>query len=190
MKKLIICGLAFLAISAQSVSAQNKGDKFVGGMLGVGVSSSFYLNNTPSTAISCNVAPEFGFFVANRFKIGGVVDYSLSISEGNLISHCLTVGPNLSYYVRLCDKFYYTPSFEICFLYAHAYKNHISVDGFGFGLGLSVVGFEFRPTSHFGMSVNLLSVDYVYEYVDRDYSANNLTFKLGVNPTVGVKYYF
>lgn len=184
MKRLIICALAFLAVSVQSVSAQDKGDKYVGGMLGVGVSANF-VEGISSTATNVGIAPEFGYFVANKLKVGAGIGYSLSISGAT--THVLTVSPNVAYYVKLCNNFYYTPAFEIGFAYGHSE----GLDGVGFGLGLSLAGFEFRPSTHFGLSVNLLSLNYVFlSYPDYGVNSNGVTFNLGVNPSVGVKYYF
>ena len=184
MKRFIICTLAFLSVSALTVSAQNKGDKYVGGMLGVGVSASF-VEDISATATNVGIAPEFGYFVADKFKVGAGIGYSLNISGAT--SHALTVCPNVAYYVKLCNNFYYTPTFEIGFAYGHSE----GLNGVGFGLGLSIAGFEFRPSTHFGLSVNLLSLSYVFlSYPDYGLNSNNVTFNLGVNPSVGVKYYF
>lgn len=184
MKKLFVCALAFLAVSAQSVSAQNKGDKYVGGMLGVGVSANI-IEGISSTSTSVGVAPEFGYFVADKFKVGAGIGYTLSIAGAT--SHVLTVCPNVAYYVRLCNNFYYTPAFEFGLAYGHS----AGLDGIGFGLGLSIVGFEFRPSQHFGLSVNLVSLSYAFlSYPDYGVNSNGVTFNLGVNPSVGVKYYF
>ena len=56
----------------------------------------------------------------------------------------------------------------------------------GVGVGLQLFSMEFRPTKHFGFTANLASLN----FVALASAGSALTFNLGVNPTVGFKYYF
>lgn len=145
------------------------------------------IDGISASATSFGFAPEFGYFVADRLRLSGSIAYNLT-SSGDT-SHALTIGPSVAYYVRLCDRFYYTPEAGIGFAYASAY----GANGYGFATGLKFGAFEFRPASHCGISFSLLSLQYTYlSYSSGGYSAsgNNVQFDFGVSPTIGFKYYF
>ena len=55
----------------------------------------------------------------------------------------------------------------------------------GIGVGLQLFTMEFRPTKHFGLTANLVSLNFVA--LEGSAAFN---FDLGANPTVGVRYYF
>lgn len=183
MKKLLFCALFALA-SCQLAAAQNKGDMYVGGMIGVSTTS-ISSDGISSTMTKFNLAPEFGYFVADRLRISGSLNYGLSSSDG-LTTHTLIIGPSIAYYVKLCNNFYYTPEFGLGF----AYGSTEGISGTGVALGFQFGAFEFRPASHWGLSFNLLSLDYTYLSYDRNISSNGVGFQLGISPTVGLKYYF
>lgn len=183
MKKILLLAIAVVAFA--TVSAQNKGDKYVGGIIGVSTAS-VITDGTSINSTSFSIAPEFAFFVANKLRIGGVFNYTLGASQGD-VTHSVEFGPELAYYVRLCDKFYYVPSFCCGFAYTHLED----VSGVGFELGLGLGSFEFRPTKHFGLAMNLLTFSYAYQhYSDLDASGSSIGLKLGINPSVGLRYYF
>ncbi|NCC98176.1 MAG: hypothetical protein EOL95_00530 [Bacteroidia bacterium] len=170
---ILLFGLVFLPV----VSAQNKGDKYVGGNLGVSVNSAI-TSALSSTSVSFAINPAFGYFETDNLCLRGSLGYALTATKDGL-SHIFTAGPAISYYVRVCDRFYYTPSFEAAFVYMSVYN------ACGFGLGLGLGSFEMRPTSHLGLSVDLLSLVYMYMA-----GTNTISMQLGLNPSVGVKYYF
>lgn len=139
MKKLFFCALAAI-VSLQVASAQKRGEMYVGGSLGV-TTASASIDGISASATSFGFAPEFGYFVADRLRLSGSIAYNLT-SSGDT-SHALTIGPSVAYYVRLCDRFYYTPEAGIGFAYASAY----GANGYGFATGLKFGAFEFRPAS-------------------------------------------
>ena len=179
MKKILCLAIAFVALSFSTANAQNRGDMYVGGILGVGVSSNI-IEGESVTAASFTIAPEFGYFVTNRLKVGAAISYGISDSV-----HALTIGPNLSYYARLCDNLYYTPGVELCFAYG-AYEG-LSMPGFA--LGIHMLSVEFRPTKHLGFTANMMSLNYVL-LSKHSVNSNSVNFNLGINPTIGIKYYF
>lgn len=117
MKKLFFCALAAI-VSLQVASAQKRGEMYVGGSLGV-TTASASIDGVSASATTFGFAPEFGYFVADRLRLSGSIAYNLT-SSGDT-SHALTIGPSVAYYVRLCDRFYYTPEAGIGFAYASAY---------------------------------------------------------------------
>lgn len=182
MRKLLSTLLALLVVSVSTVSAQQKGDIYVGGNLGVNVAS-VIMDGESATAAEFAIQPNVGFFVADKFMVGLGLGYSVTGGDG--ATHTLTVGPKLSYFVPLCDKLYYTPSLDLLFCYAAS-------DGYGFpgfGLGVNIVGLEYKPTERIGLSASLLSLDYVMlsnEWV----TVNTVDFGLTFSPSIGFKYYF
>ena len=183
MKKMLL--LVVTLCSVATLSAQVKGDKYFGGSLGVSATS-VIMSGESSATVGFSIAPQFSYFVADNFKIG--VEAVYGIDNANAI-HTIQLLPNIAYYVRLCDGFYYAPELSVG-LVMDVFDGYVMP---GFGAGLSLGNFEFRPTKKFGMSVSLLSFSYVLlTYRDSYYSASasGYDFKLGVSPSVGLKYYF
>jgi hypothetical protein len=178
MKKLLIVLVAVLCCSATSF-AQNKGDMYFGGSAGISIQA---VGAGGDTAVGAALAiqPEFGYFVADRLKIGVSLGYGISAG-----THSLTVCPNISYYLPLCDGLYYAPGIEFGFALAVA-------DGFtmpGVGFAAHFFTLEFRPSEHFGFSANLLSLN-VMSLSKWGVTGSAADFNIGVNPTIGFKYYF
>lgn len=169
MKRFFIIVVAIL-LGCSVVSAQQKGDKYFGGMAGIAIQAG------DGVGAGFIIQPEFGGFVADKCKLGISAGYAIS---GGI--HTFTLTPNFSYYVRLCDNVYYTPGIEAGFAMAAA-SGAVAA---GVGVGLQLFSMEFRPTKHFGFTANLVSLN----FVGMEGSAA-INFDLGVNPTVGLKYYF
>ena len=170
MKRLLIAA-ALLIMGIGAASAQQKGDKYFGGMAGFAIQA-----GDGGVGAGVMLQPEFGGFVADKCRLGVSIGYAIS---GGI--HSLTACPNFAYYVRLCDNVYYTPGIEAGFAMA------ISGGAYpGLGVGLHLFSMEFRPTKHFGFTANLASLN----FVALASAGSTLQFNLGVNPTVGFKYYF
>ena len=169
MKRFFIVVVAIL-LGCSVVSAQQKGDKYFGGMAGIAIQAG------DGVGAGFIIQPEFGGFVADKCKLGISAGYAIS---GGI--HTFTLTPNFSYYVRLCDNVYYTPGIEAGFAMAAA-EGAVAA---GVGVGLQLFSMEFRPTKHFGFTANLVSLNFVGME-----GAAAINFDLGVNPTVGLRYYF
>ena len=169
MKRFIIVVVAIL-LGCSVVSAQQKGDKYFGGMTGIAIQAG------DGVGAGFIIQPEVGGFVADKCKLGISAGYAIS---GGI--HTFTLTPNFSYYVRLCDNVYYTPGIEAGFAMAAA-GGAVAA---GVGVGLQLFSMEFRPTKHFGFTANLISLNFVGME-----GAAAINFDLGVNPTVGIRYYF
>ena len=169
MKRFFIVVVAIL-LGCSVVSAQQKGDKYFGGMTGIAIQAG------DGVGAGFIIQPEFGGFVADKCKLGISAGYAIS---GGI--HTFTLTPNFSYYIRLCDNVYYIPGIEAGFAMAAA-GGAVAA---GVGVGLQLFSMEFRPTKHFGFTANLVSLNFVGME-----GAAAINFDLGVNPTVGLKYYF
>ena len=155
MKKLLFPALA-LMLCIPTLSAQSRGDKYVGGIIGI-TTTSISIDGSSASQTTFGFAPEFGYFASDRLRVGGSIGYQLISSDGET-THGLTAGPSLAYYVRLCDRFYYTPQLAVGF----AFASTDGTSGYGFDAGLSLGAFEIRPSAHIGLSVSLLTLDYSY----------------------------
>ena len=183
MKKLLILIVALC--STTTLSAQYKGDIYVGGRMGI-TTSTVIFEGLKTTSVGFGIAPEFGYFALHNLRVGASLGYNLEDQ-----THTFEVMPNIAYYIEICDEFYYTPEIELGL--SISINDNVAIPGMG--IGLSLGSFEFRPTPRFGMSVNLLSLSYaVYSYEDRDnnigINTHGVDFQLGISPSVGVKYYF
>lgn len=182
MKKILLFALC-MTLSIASLYAQNKGDVFFGGIAGVGTSTNFINGESGTTITNVNATIEIGYFVADKLKLGAEVGYALTSGDADV--HALMVGPNMTYYAKLADKLYYTPSLSVCF--ALGVTEGISMPGVG--VGLNLFSMEFRPTRRFGFTASLASINYVALFKD-EITSSTLGLNIGINPSVGFKYYF
>ncbi|MBR5283086.1 MAG: outer membrane beta-barrel protein [Alistipes sp.] len=183
MKKIFLSTITILVLSICNANAQKQGDVYFGGTIGVGTST-MSVSKVNTSNFQATITPEVGFFIADKLRLSINLSYGL-VSEDGDITHALTAGPTLAYYLPICENLYYTPHFEIGFSYA----NYGGYEFAGFGVGISALGLEFRPTQHFGFSADLLSFNYI-RLLDNKYTINNFNFGLAINPTIGFKYYF
>lgn len=96
MKKLLFPALA-LMLCIPPLSAQSRGDKYVGGIIGI-TTTSISIDGSSASQTTFGFAPEFGYFASDRLRVGGSIGYQLISSDGET-THGLTAGPSLAYYV-------------------------------------------------------------------------------------------
>lgn len=175
MKKFTILLIAAIGAFATTVNAQEKGDFYLGGTLGLGVSSSGS-NGYMHTSTEFNIAPEVGFFVIDNLKLGAKLEYAVSSSR-----HTFTFAPNASYYLPIVDKLYYTPQLSIGGGFGVLSGNTQGV----FDLSLNMLALEYKATDNIALSMSL--VDLNYRMIG---DTNKVDFHLFNTPSVGVRYYF
>lgn len=180
MKKFLVIAVA-LMLCTSAAFAQNKGDKYIGGYIGVN-HQNVSIDSASANDTSFGFHLEYGEFIANRVLLGANVGYAYD-SETN--AYTVTIGG--AYYVPLCEKLYYTPG--IGFGAAFGTSASISEVASGFGVSASLFSLEFKPTQHFSISASIVSLDYIW-LTYGGYAINTLNFNFGLNPTVGFKYYF
>lgn len=203
MKKVLLTLVAIVAV-AFTASAQKQGEQHIGANLGYNTGKTNVTlslrgdNYSEKESIlggdNLGVGVEYGYFVIDNLRVGGRIGYSYT-ADGDK-SHSLTIMPNIAYYVRLADKFYYTPNFAIGFGLGTTGKDEYTNESFtmcGLATELQPLAVEFRPTKKFAMSVSLCSLQYVFltgdiEQVKVDTGA--FSFDLLANAQVGFKLYF
>ena len=225
MKKTLTIIACCLFAASTGAFAQEKGEMAIGGSIGFsgGTNNSQTIiklgdktnksdmNKNPNGTFT--LAPEFSYFVIDNLQLNAGFRYDLENSmdkdydEELLISnngsHKYMFGIGLNYFVKVCNNFYYAPGFYYDFGGATLYNNERightktkhSESGFATGIELQVAKFEVKISKHFGLDLNLLSLDYDYigltekvEEAKATLKTHDLDFRLGSH--IGFKYYF
>ena len=175
MKKTIILLVAMTALLVSTSQAQVKGDKYIGGNLKFAVSSTGS-NGYMSTGTYFSIAPEFGYFIAHKVKIGAKLGYEVSSN-----AHAVTLTPNIAYYQPIIDRLYYTPQLNI----GGGLGVYSGYEAGIFTLNLELASFEYKPGDKWGFSTSLINLN--YNLIDRTDSFN---FSILYSPSIGFHYYF
>lgn len=145
MKKLLYLLLCFSAMFTCTAVAQEKGDMYIGGNIGLDITSA-----DGATTASFTIAPEYAYFITNNFRIGA--ELALSVAESTTT---FVIEPTLAYYARLVDKLYYTPQLKIG-------GGIVSSNGYSTGIfafGLDLFALEYMPSSKVGISLSLVNLN-------------------------------
>lgn len=175
MKKTIFLLFAMTVLLVSTSRAQDKGDKFIGGNLKFAVSSAGS-NGFMSTGTYFSIAPEFGYFIADKVKVGCELGYEVSSN-----AHAIALTPNIAYYQPITDKLYYKPQLNI----GGAIGIYSGYEAGIFNFILELASFEYRPTERLGISTSLANLS--YSLVDK---TNSINFNILYSPSVGFHYYF
>lgn len=222
MKRALII-FTIILVSTTVASAQQRGESYFGFNAGystghtvtsVDVDSDIFDYDETSKVPGSHqfsVGLEYGYFVANNLLISANVSYGLSASSVEILdtystkelTHTLTITPGISYYVRLADRFYYTPRLNAGFVYGAASEDVPGEDTYtvttlGAIAELQPFSVEFRPSSRFAMHISLGSLQYTYltndeeqaDFLNTKYHIHNVNFSLLSNAEVGFKFYF
>ena len=162
---------------------------------------------TPSSTM-VSAGAEFGWFFADNWKFGVNIQYALDSNpyeknNGKWLrqnTNLVFAGPQLAYYLKISDGFFYTPQIAAFGLLGttktEAQRSTEIKDVFGYGFELAPGAFEFRPTSHFAFSVSFLSLGYTHTKMkangqyDHDIKTDTITYDLAIQPSIGLRYYF
>lgn len=162
---------------------------------------------TPSSTM-VSAGAEFSWFFADNWKLGVNIQYALDSNpyeknNGKWLrqnTNLVFAGPQLAYYLKISDGFYYTPQIAAFGLLGttktEAQRISEIKDVFGYGFELAPGAFEFRPTSHFAFSVSFLSLGYTHTKMkangqyDHDIKTDTITYDLAIQPSIGLRYYF
>lgn len=181
MKKILL--IAALSAACLTMSAQQKGDMAVGGVIGISGGSSTTKttiagNSTSTTSPAATMltfSPEFSYFAADRLELSIGVSYDMQRSQSGTSNDrklfttrnlaMLTLGVN--YYLPLVDgaSFYYTPGISLGFgggstvrQTSASSKTTTSIP-FAMGIDLELGKIEFKPLDFLGIYVNLLDLN-------------------------------
>ena len=218
MKRIaIVCTLlCFLGVTA--LSAQNQGDMYISGSIGMnGSSSKLTAGNTTVKSpggFQMSITPQFGIFVIENLEVHLGLGYQFSKTPSDIKTEestntsMFTITPGINYYLPIVDgKFYYTPGLDLSVGFGGSnYKTETTTNKLSnntsFGLSLALVSFEFRPVEYFGISFRAGDLTYALNQeklpqsgnssvnIDAKYITNNVDFGLNLNATIGFRYYF
>lgn len=122
MKRIaIVCALMCI-IGSTVMSAQNKGDMYISGSIGMSGSNSTEIAGNISAkqpgGFSLNIAPQFGYFIIDNLEIhlGLAYDYTKvpfgSTERTN--TNMFFIQPGANYYLNVFDnRFFYTPGLDL-----------------------------------------------------------------------------
>ena len=179
MKKL--CLVVVSTLISIAATAQNKGEMYFAASIGASFgsqTSELYTGGLSTTAreplgTSVSAQLEFAYFVANNFRLslalGVPFTSSPTAKDGSSWLYTKTVSfqinPNIAYYVRLADRFYYTP--ELGFSYEIGSYKEDQTANVSYNANLSgwdvyahLLAFEFRATQRFALGVMVGSLSY------------------------------
>ena len=176
MKKIIVLLFCLSAICASNVFAQKKGDMYVGGTVGFGLTT-YTSEEVKLSDFTGIITPEYSYFVADNFRIGAELSFNLA-DNGAIFN----LSPSFAYYLELVDNFYFTP--EITIGGGLIAGKNLALGAFS--LGINLVGFELRPTKHVGISLNIDNTSYLFLPKD---SASSIHFAIVPSLALGFRYY-
>lgn len=181
MKKILF--LAVAAMLSFAAVAQNKGDMFAGGMVGLstGGSNSNVVYNGNAGEKTSEIATvnflfsvDYGYFVIDNLAVSAGLEYALQAlpsSEVRGKQYFQLVNAALfkigaGYYVNLiADRFFYVPNITVGFgggSVVDQLSEQILSMPFAFGLSAGLGTFEVKINEHIGLTANLLTLTYNY----------------------------
>ncbi len=172
MKKTIV--ISFLFVFSQLLIAQTKGDKYIAGSLSLSSGSQESELSTGSTSqttsqplgTSFEIQGELAYFVADNIRlsiaIGRPYFSNPESKDGDkwLFSKtaAVSINPNIAYYVKIAEKFYYTP--EVGYSYSFgSYKEELTAsttynaDYRSSGIYGHIIAFEYRITEKIALGI-------------------------------------
>ena len=213
MKKLLL--LFGVVILSMNVFAQNKGDMYVltsvkasfGKMSSYQIynnHSSLYAEQPMDTQLGLGIG--FGYFVANNFRLELVVSgYSVKSPREeassvwlNDVNKGVQLNPNISYFVKLADRFYYTPEIGASFdfgkyVYEETVGRSMTYPVRGYSLYANLLAFQFKVSQRFSLGVNAGDVQYTHgTYYDSDepfFESKSLGFRWN-SGSIAAYFYF
>lgn len=175
MKKSLLLLATILTLLTSTSYAQKRGEAYTGGNLKFALSSSGS-NGYMNTGTYFGIAPEFGYFVTDRVKIGAEISYEVSSN-----AHVVALIPNIAYYLPIFEKLYYTPQLNI----GGGVGIYSGYEAGIFTIALDLATFEYRPIEKLGISISLINLN--YNLIDKTKSFN---FNVLYSPSIGFHYYF
>lgn len=181
MKKILF--LAVAAMLSFAAVAQNKGDMFAGGMVGLstGGSNANVVYNGNAVEKTSEIATvnflfsvDYGYFVIDNLAVSAGLEYVLYAQPSSevrgkqyfqLVNAALfKIGAG--YYVNLiADRFFYVPNITVGFgggsVVDQLSEQTLSMP-FAFGLSAGLGTFEVKINEHIGLTANLLTLTYNY----------------------------
>ena len=179
MKRIIIAAATLFACIA--LSAQSKGEMYIAASLGASFGSenvesydgSYTTNTSNPLSTSFNVMGEFGYFIADNVRLALALGVPYSTSPTTQSGSTwlqrsavgLQINPNIAYYVKLADNFFYIP--EVGFSYESGTlkddittSTSLNLNYNGWDVYVNILALEFRVCPKLAIGVGFGSVSY------------------------------
>lgn len=202
MKKVVLFSIAVLMSVASF--AQEKGDMYLSCSFSTdfgGAKTSTSLDGYESSVkepfgTSSEISAEYAYFAANNTRLALEVAFPFSSTpfyevDGEWIkgkNRALCICPNFSYYVKLADRFYYTPEIGALIEWSTIKTKHPQVpteylSSSLWGGYISLLSFEFRVSERFaigiaGGGIGFYSSNSAYKGEDVSYRMNQFVCDL------------
>lgn len=212
MKKIVF--LLVMMLCGTIAVAQNKGDMFISGTISseFGTQTASYSEGGYSKSASQPLSSSFSFgveygcFVAENVRLALAVAIPFSTSPIEEVDDkwlkdkatSFMINPNVAYYVRLADKFYYTPEVGVAVNFG-SLKEQLSASEtyktpfWGWDVYANLLALEFRVSERFAIGAVACGLSYgsgIYTNVDTEakYTVNKLDFSLN-NASLHFRFY-
>ena len=215
MKRLaLLIGIVMLSMN---VFAQSKGEMYIltsasasfGQIESNTYNSDGTIASTTKSPLNTNLGLNagFGWFMVNNCRVElslGVFREKRPREQTSTAAwlynkfNSFDVCPSLSYYVRLADRFYYTPEIGVDFtygkyLYEESYTRTLNYPYRGVAIYANLLAFEYRVGPHFGLWASVGSLNHYrwrYYYDGKVfYSSSSTVFNLN-GGTIAAHIYF
>ncbi len=213
MKRTVL--VSFFLFGCISLSAQSRGEMYVSASLGVssGNRNAEYYDGAYTTkkpqplSTSLSAQAEFGYFVVNHLRLALAVGVPYNSTPNtksgdtwlrtNIVG--IQINPNVAYYVKLADRFYYTPEIGVSVGFG-SYKEDLTANSSynakykGWDVYANILAFEFRVCYRFALWAGVSQLSYgSVKIADKSSSSHikNGQFSFNMNDaSVGAKFYF
>lgn len=179
MKRIILAVASLFA--CVTLFAQSKGEKYIAASIGASFGNEnvetydgAYTTSTSSPlTTSFDVMGEFGYFIADNVRLALAIGVPYSSTpttqSGNTWLRRNTVGlhinPNIAYYVRLADNFYYTPELGFSYQFG-SYKEDMTTSTSmnlnynAWNVYANILSLEFRVSPKLAIGAGVGSLSY------------------------------
>ena len=213
MKKILLFSVAML-IGVASF-AQKKGDMYIAGSISTdfGTQTTTLSEGGYSASVSqplgtsFSFGAEYAYFVADNFRLAMAMAVPFSSSPVEEVggkwlkdkASSFAINPNISYYVRLADRFYYTPEVGVSVNFG-SLKEQLSKSEtyktpfWGWDVYANLLALEFRVSEKIAIGAIVSGISYgsaIYTNVDTEAKATINQFKFDLNnSSVHFRFYF
>ena len=213
MKKIFLFSVAML-IGVASF-AQKKGDMYIAGSISAdfGTQKSTLSDGSYSTSASqplsssFSLGAEYGYFVADNLRLAMALSAPFSWSpeeevDGKWLNDkasAFAINPNVAYYVRLADRFYYTPEVGVALNFGSLKEELTKSETYttpfwGWDVYANLLALEFRVSEKIAIGAVVGGISYgsaIYSNKDTDakLTSNQFNFDFN-NSSVQFRFYF
>ena len=212
MKQLFLFAVAMFVATASF--AQEKGDMCISGTISLELGSQTTTVSSGSHSISAsqplstefNFAAEYGYFVADNVKVAMALAVPFTSSpthqlEGSWLADntaAFTINPNVAYYLRFADRFYYTPEVGVAFSFGSGKSQltkteTVTTPFWGWNIYTTLLALEYKVTDNMaiGASVGSLVYGSIISTSDPQVSTAVSQFKFDLNnSSLHFRFYF